>query len=376
MALETPLADVLSGVRVLDFTWVVGGPLATRMLAALGAEVIKIETETRAEYLNRGAQFRLLNEGKLSCALDLKTEAGRDAALRLAAECDIVVENFSPGTLARLGLSFPDLYERRPDVVLVSLSGLGQSGPYRDYVSYGSLLQSFSGWTRLICPEDELADDRLGMVPVWADYLAGCMVAIAAMAGLAQTKRTGRGLHLDVSVLESILALMPGPASQASGDRAVTGNRSSHMAVHDVFRCAGDDEWVAVVAAEGAEVIGLATLLGLPVDGPPATLEAALRKWCRGTAAHDCVAALRRVGVPAARSESLWSLLENRTLWDQGLFRTIDDEPSLAVPWRAFGGSDRGRIGPAPTLGQHTDAVLSLVEPTPGRHPHKGAGAR
>lgn len=356
----TPLSQLLDGVRVLDFTWVVGGPLATRMLASLGAEVVKVETATRPEYLDRGAQFRLLNEGKRSCALDLKTPGGRELALELAARSHVVVENFSPGTLARLGLSFNALCERRRDVVLVSLSGLGQSGPYRDYVSYGSLLQAFSGWTRLVCPEEELADDRLGMVPVWADYLAGCMTATAATAGLAHARRTGRGVHLDVTVLESILALMPGPIAAREADAAVLGNRATAPAVHDVFRCAGADEWMAVAAESDEELDALRRLLGVADTTDPAPVATALAAWCEGRPAAEAAAHLRRAGVPAARSESLWSLLEREDLWQSGLFRTVGGETSLGVPWRS-GADDRGRFGPAPELGGDTAEVLESV---------------
>jgi crotonobetainyl-CoA:carnitine CoA-transferase CaiB-like acyl-CoA transferase len=352
---------VLEGVRVLDFTWVVGGPLATRMLASMGADVIKIETATRPEYLNRGAQFRLLNEGKRSCALDLKTARGRELALDLAAECDIVIENFSPGTLDRLGLTFAELCARRPSTVLVSLSGLGQTGPYRDYVSYGSLLQAFSGWTRLVCPEEELADDRLGMVPVWADYLAGCMAATAALAGLAEARRTGRGLHLDVTVLESVLALMPGAIAEFRTVNEVVGNGSALVPVHDVFRCAGDDAWIAVVADQESELAALRRLLGLPRDEDPGRTGEALRAWCRSRDAEECIRGLQAAGVPAAASESLWSLLEQRDLWDQQLFRMIGDETSIAVPWREWPTGNRGRAGAAPRLGEHSEGVLDGI---------------
>ena len=269
--LGRPVTGVLDGLRVLDFTWVVGGPLCTKYLAMLGAEVVKVESATRPEHRKRDGQFELLNAGKLSCEVDLKSPDGADLARRLAAGSDIVVENYGVGVMRRLGLDFERLAAIQPRIVMLSLSGMGQEGPDRHLLAYGSLIQSYAGWTSLLCADEDLADDRMGMVPVWADHIAALMSTLAILGAVARREETGRGAYLDVSILESVLAMMPAQivAASAGEQPGPVGNRSGRFVPHGVFRCAGDDRWIAIAAYDDRQWEALRSLMGHPGFGPP-----------------------------------------------------------------------------------------------------------
>src|SRR5262249_38351774 len=136
----------LAGVRVTEFTWVIAGPLMTKYLALLGAEVIRVESEKRPEFRGRGGQFAVLNDNKKSCRLDLSQPRAQELARQLVRHSDVVVENFGTGVVDRLGLDYQALRAIKPEVVMLSCSGLGRTGPDRDKLAYGTLLQLMAGW--------------------------------------------------------------------------------------------------------------------------------------------------------------------------------------------------------------------------------------
>jgi crotonobetainyl-CoA:carnitine CoA-transferase CaiB-like acyl-CoA transferase len=205
----------LDGIRVLDLTWVLAGPYGTKVLADHGADVIKVESRHRPDPTRFAADFHLsrsdnldpngsgyfnnYNRGKKSITLNLRTAEGRDLALRLARHCDVVVENFAAGVLDRLGLSYERLHEVRDDIVVVSMSGMGHTGPWRDYVSYADAISALSGRTALTGEPDV---PPVGVVFGLADIIAGHHAALATLSALAVRDRTGRGQHVDLGVLE------------------------------------------------------------------------------------------------------------------------------------------------------------------------------
>jgi len=356
------VTGVLDGLRVLDFTWVVGGPLCTKYLAMLGAEVVKVESATRPEHRKRDGQFELLNAGKLSCEVDLKSPDGADLARRLAAGSDIVVENYGVGVMRRLGLDFERLAAIQPRLVMLSLSGMGQEGPDRHLLAYGSLIQSYAGWTSLLCADEDLADDRMGMVPVWADHIAALMSTLAILGAVARREETGRGAYLDVSILESVLAMMPAQivAASAGEQPGPVGNRSGRFVPHGVFRCAGDDRWIAIAAYDDRQWEALRSLMGHPDFGPPADrlaraaeVEAAVSAWAAPRDPWELERELRAAGVPAAVSRNLDDLLADPHLAARHFFRAGRDGPALGLPWVAP--SNPLTAPPAPRLGEHTD---------------------
>ena len=362
-----PVAGVLDGVRVLDFTWVVGGPLCTKYLAMLGAEVVKVESSTRPEHRKRDGQFELLNAGKYSCEVDLKSPTGQRHIRELVAGSDILVENFGVGVMARLGLSYQQVRAVRPDVIMLSLSGLGQEGPDSSLLAYGSLIQSYAGWTSLLCEPDDLADDRLGMVPVWADHLAALMSTVAILAAVRRRVETGAGEYIDVSILECVVSMMPGQISAASQGAPLPpmGNRSDRFAPHNVYPCAGVDRWIAIATYDDDQWEALRRLVGLPADGLAtaaarlarvAELDAAIAAWTREQDPWQVQRGLRAAGVPAAVSRNLDDLLADAHLSERGFFRAGVHGPGLGLPWLAASNSPVTR--PAPALGEHTTRYL------------------
>ena len=139
----------LAGVRVADFSWIIAGPTATRHLALMGAEVIKVGSARRPDPSTRGSAFHVYNQSKRYAAMNLSKPRGKELALELVAQCDVVVENYAAGVFERLGLGYDVLSKVRPDLVMIASSGTGHSGPDRDYVAYGSLLQHYTGWNSI-----------------------------------------------------------------------------------------------------------------------------------------------------------------------------------------------------------------------------------
>ncbi len=361
------MTGVLDGIRVLDFTWVVGGPLCTKYLAMLGAEVVKVESSTRPEHRKRDGQFELLNAGKHSCEVDLKSPAGQRQVRHLLASSDIVVENFGVGVMARLGLSYEQARLVRPDVIMLSLSGLGQDGPDSSLLAYGSLIQSYAGWTSLLCEPDDLADDRLGMVPVWADHLAALMSTVAILAAVRRRAQTGAGEYIDVSILECVVAMMPGQVSAASRGIPVRpmGNRSDRFAPHNVYPCAGTDRWIAIAAYEDSQWEALRRLANLPRTGfctaperlsRVSELDAAIGAWTRDQDPWRLQQRLQEAGVAAAVSRNLDDLLTDAHLSQRTFFRDGPHGPGLGLPWLAESNPPVTR--PAPRLGEHTTRYL------------------
>ena len=300
---------LLQGVRVLDFGWVWAGAVPGQMLAFLGAEVIKVETRKRLDYMRQGRaivkdapdteqqpMFHNINRGKLSLSIDFTTDAGRDLLLDLAAHCDVSIENFAPGVLDRYGLGYEALRERRPDLVMLSMSGGGQQGPLRELRSYASTIAAFSGLDSLCGYPGE---EPLGVQQSYPDPNASLHGAVAVLAALIRRKRSGRGDHIDLSQLAAglqtsaeamawldLFGEAPGPLGNLP---------PNDEPLHDCFRCAGEDEWIAVAAEDEAQLAAVAALTGAP-SGDPTAVRDALERWCAAArpARRDGRAAGRR----------------------------------------------------------------------------------
>ncbi len=175
--------NALEGVRVADFSWVVAGPFCTKLIGLMGAEVIKIESAARPQYKTRGSWFSVLNNSKKSCTINLASDQGKALARRLIAVSDVVVENFSTGVMDRLGLGYEALRSIKPDIIYISSSGIGRTGPGKNYLAYGTLLQGLSGWTSLFS-EPNPRMEGMGIVPSWTDPLTGLWEALLIQAAL------------------------------------------------------------------------------------------------------------------------------------------------------------------------------------------------
>lgn len=312
----------LSGVRVLDFSWVIAGPTATRYLAAMGAEVIKIEAPGRGDP-GRGSELHsVLGQAKKAIVLDLKRPDAIAIAKALAAGADVLVENFATGVMDRLGLGVEVLRAINPRLIYLSASGLGRGGPEAHAVAYGTLLQCYAGFAGLNRHPD--VPPRVGMA--WLDPMCGLMLAFITAASLWRRRR-GAVAQVDFSMMEAMLWTMAEPLLVEQ-----LRSRPDLPRLGAVFRCGGADEWLAVEPARHA------------LAGEADAIEAAATLTQGGTAA-----------APLARSTDLVGSghLRSRGFWDRhgaGLL------PGL--PWRASFGR---ATGPAPELGADSDAVLAGV---------------
>ena len=372
----------LSGVRVVDLSWIIAGPTAARFLAAMGAEVIKVGSARRPDPSSRGAAFQVYSQSKRYSALNIAQPAGLALAKELIATADVVIENFAAGVIERLGLGYPILRELRPDVIMVSSSGTGHSGPDRDYVAYGSLLQFYTGWNSV--------SGYAGGEPIkgglWADPWVGMELAMVTMAALAHRAATGEGQYVDFSMAEALTASIA-PALldyQMSGKlREPMGNLDLAHSPHYLYRCAGDDEWVAIAVTSADEwralcrVMGRSDLADVPAYARAGgrrrdrqAIDAAIGAWTAGRSAEDAARTLRDAGVAAAASRNSLQVYEDESLRQGGYFTPVttgDGETRLlpGIGWR-FADGPLARLTAAPALGQHNDYVyrelLGLAE--------------
>ena len=356
----------LAGIRVVDFSWVVAGPMATKMLGALGAEIIKIESSQRPEFSFRGGWFAGVNNNKRSCTVDITTREGQTLIRELVACSDVVVENFSSRVLRKNGLAYEDLKAVRPDIVYVSASGLGREGPERDLLAYGSLLQCYSGRVGLIGRANPQLE-AMGVMPAWTDPVTSLWESFAILAALRHRAATGQGAFIDLSMLEATVALLPDALLHAGLGRPVPRDGSAEDlsgAPSGLFRCAGEDEWLAISVTDAASWAGLCVALGradwagrtdlAKPEGrlaEAAMLRAAIAEWCRTRDARTAEAALHAEGVPAARSRGIFDLVRDPHLAARGVYRQLANGAwSIALPWMDADGW-RGALAPVPELG-------------------------
>jgi benzylsuccinate CoA-transferase BbsF subunit len=247
---------ILHNIRVLDFTWALAGPYVTRLLADFGAEVIKVQPLLSTETDDTFSQgyYNTWNRNKLGVTLNLNKLEGIELAKKLVNICDIVAENFAPRVMANWGLDYDNLKKLKPDIIMVSLSLMGQTGPWKDYTGYGSTVHAFSGMTHLT--------SFPGQTPVgpgfsYADHVAGLYASLAVLGALEQRRRTGEGQYIDISETEAMESLL-------GGDMEPAGNLSKEAAPHNVYRCKGKDCWCAIAVFTDAEWQGLKKAMGNP----------------------------------------------------------------------------------------------------------------
>ena len=356
----------LSGVRVLDFSWVIAGPTATRYLAAMGAEVIKIEAPGRGDPGRASELHTVLGQAKRSVVLDLKKKEAVAVARALAAKSDVLVENFATGVMERLGLSAETLRTLNPELIYVSASGLGRTGPEARAVAYGTLLQCYAGFAALnrhpgVAP-------RIGFA--WLDPMCGLMLAFIVAAGFWHRRQTGGVARVDFSMIEAILWTMAEPllAAQLGDPPQPQGNRSNQYIPHGVYRCAGEDEWMAIAATSDEEwrrLCAIVTALSPMADlgfreraGQRSAIDEALAAWLRSRSAKAAAAEFLHAGIPAAALATSRDLVDSDHLRERGFWDAHGTGVLPGLPWHASFGQTSGA---APELGADTDAVLREV---------------
>jgi benzylsuccinate CoA-transferase BbsF subunit len=415
MMLDT--ADPLlpfAGLRIADFSWVVAAPLATQYFAVHGADVIRIESRARPDVLrnappfpaeekgpNGTAYFAAYNQGKRGITLNLRDPRGTALARRLVATCDVVSENFTPGTMAKLGLGYEDLRAVRPDIIMLSMALAGQTGPDRNNKGFGTVIQGSAGITHLTGWPDR---PPTGTGVAYTDFFAAHVAAFAVLAALDHRRRTGEGQYIDLSQQEASLEGLDAALIAASvngEDARRAGNRHPAAAPHGVFPCrdtgiptpdeeeAGpdtepvhahipaseqSDAWVAIAVMNDDHWRGLVRALGAPewtadprfrtLLGRKAQedeLERLVASWTRRRTARDAEAALAREGVPAAVVANARDLHEDAQLLHRRHFvparhPVVGDFPLDALAYRL----DGARPEPprhAPLLGGDNAAV-------------------
>ncbi len=361
------LDGILSGIRVVDLTWVLAGPFATRILADCGAEVIKVQSMKTAKgtEANLNGYFNTWNRNKRSITLDMSRPEARDLMLRLATISDVMVENFSPRVMANWGLTYEELKKANETLIMVSMSAMGQTGPWKDRVAFAPALHALSGLTYLSSYGDE---QPVGLGYAYGDHVIGLYGALAVLAALEDRFRTGRGHHVDLSGYEALCTLM-GPAimgeSLGGTPARPQGNRSDRFDAcpSGCYPCRGTDRWCVISVSTDEEWGALCRVLDrvdLRDDERFRTLAARcsheeqlddlLRGWTAEQTAEEVVAFLQEAGVPAGivqtaedlahdphlRARRYFVPLEHpvlgRTLADRSPIRFEEDEP---LDWKA-----------------------------------------
>ncbi len=372
-----PSTNPLSGIRVVDLTWVVAGPLATRVLADHGADVIKVEhPDTNGDRERRGGHFGNLNRGKRSIRLDLSTDSGLAVLRRLIEHTDVLIDNFSPRVLPNWGLDDETLHAINPALTVVHLSGFGRSGPLGSWVSYGPTLQAQLGFTaRMRHPAGRPA----GWSYSYSDMASGYTTALAVVAALA----VGRASSTDLSQLEILASTLAREIDRASGEKAPgTGNDSqdAEVAPHGVYRCNDDggERWCAIAVETDAQWSAFADCVDRDWIADQRFIGAASRHahrreldrlvadWAGSQPAESVVETLQAAGVPCGIAANAVDLIErDEHLRDRGAWQCVPTPEGATVEVDAspirLSRTAAAISSPGPLPGEHSDEILAGV---------------
>jgi crotonobetainyl-CoA:carnitine CoA-transferase CaiB-like acyl-CoA transferase len=381
------MTQALAGIRVLDLSNVLAGPFCAYQLALLGAEVIKIEVPGHGDLARKlgadptlneklmGASFLAQNSGKKSVTVNFKSDGGRDVLQRLVRTAHVLVENFRPGVMNRLGVGYEQLRQHNPSLVYCAISGFGQDGPMKDAPAYDQIIQGLSG-AMSITGDERCAPLRVGY-PV-ADTLGGITAAFAITGALMRRMRTGEGSFIDVSMLDSALASMGWVISNyliAGQEPVPMGNDNFTAAPSGAFKTGSGLLNIAANKQEQyealAKVIGRDDLITDPRFAGRedrkrhrAALTQEVEAALRSKSAADWETILVGVGIPAGRVVSVPEALENPQVKHRELLQAFDRVPGVDRPisvTRAgfkISGANPAAASPPPRLGEHTDEVL------------------
>jgi CoA:oxalate CoA-transferase len=378
----------LTGIRVLDLSNVIAGPLASYQLALMGAEVIKIEVPGSGDLARKmgadlaagkqgmGTSYLAFNANKKSVALNLKSQAGKDVFRRLAANADVVLENFRPGAMERLGLSAESLLKRNPRLIYCAVSGFGQTGPLAERASYDQIIQGYAGLMS-VTGDADTAPMKAGLVV--CDTTAAITAAFAIAASLVRRAATGEGEIIDVSMLDCALASMSSWVISnylnAGYQPGPIGNHSQTSAPSGTFQT--KDGPLNIVNNEQKQFAATCDALGLPAlkDDPrfrerddrmrnQPVLRAILEAHLATDTAAAWEAKLIAAGVPAGPVFTVKQIAEHKQMQERGQLQTVhvpalDRDVQLVGAGFRLGGQAVPLTAPPPALGEHTRAVLS-----------------
>lgn len=371
----------LQGLKIVDLTRVYSGPYCTMLLADLGAEVVKVEAvgrgdDTRAFFPIKNGQsgyFTYLNRNKKSITLDLKSEAGKGVALELIRWADVLVENFSAGTMERLGLGYEAAKKANPGIVYASISGFGQSGPYSKKAAYDAVAQAMGGMTFLTGYPDA---EPVKVGPAISDAATGVHTAVAVLAALRHKDRTGEGQYIDVAMMDTVFSMLENSVpilTMMGQDPQRIGNANPGSAPYNMYHT--KDGNVVIATANDSLFTRLIGVMGQPelIQDPrfgtnpdrkhnEKAIDAIVEAWtCRHTTA-EVEAMLDAVGVPVASAKSVGQLVGDPQLLHRGM--VIEQEVPGVGPVKFPGDPLKLQATPpdtsrrAPLLGEHTEEVL------------------
>lgn len=381
--------SILEGLRVTDFCWLGAGAYTTKLLADFGADVIKIETIERLDSLrmaapykdgkagiNRSGYFADRNTSKRSMALDMKQPEALAIATKLIKSSDIVANNFTPGVMEKFGLSYEEVRRIKPDIIYLSMSMNGSSGPERDFLGYGASMVALTGLQDLT---GQPGRDGTGPGTNYPDHVPNpCHAAFALLAAIRHRRRTGEGQRIDLAQIEPMIALM-GPTildRTVNGRKtARVGNEHSYAAPHGVYPCAGEDRWIAIAVLTDEAWHALCAVLGNPDWSRDTAWATSASRWeqrhalderlaaeTRHWTAEALMGALQARGVAAGVVQNARDVMvaDPQLAWRRHWVKMTHPEMGETVynapPFR-FSSTRVELRGPAPLLGQHTREI-------------------
>ena len=382
--------QALEGLKVLDFCWIAAGPMTTKYLSEYGATVVRVESTKRPGSLrlaapfkdgvsgiNRSGYFANYNANKYGITIDMGHPRARDLILQLVSWADLVTDSFTPGMMERWGLGYTDLKEVNPRIVMFSTSMLGRGGTIDTQPGFGAVLSSLAGFTNITGWPDRGPVNPYG---AYTDFIAPKFAIAAILSALDYQRRTGRGLHLDMSQLESALHFTaPMLLDYAVNDREpeLMGNRHPSAAPHGVFPCQGDDRWIAIACFNDEEWQSLCRAMDPPSADQLAQerfatqtgrkaneddLDRIIAQWTSNWESAELMTTLQSFGVAAGKVNDCRDLYEDPQLKHRGHFQYLEHPEmgryaSDTSEWRLSqtpGNLHRA----APMIGQDTEYVL------------------
>ena len=378
--------SALKGVRVADFGWVLAEPYGSMLLAHMGAEVIKIESHRRIDEqrthtgagvskdYEASSNFFEINLNKLSVSIDLKTAKGKELAKRLVSVSDVAMENMRPGVMKRLGLGYEELVKVKQDLIMLSLSGYGGTGPYAHYAAYAPCFSCFSGQANLT----GYADGVPNTLTSDCDARAGTAAAFAVLMALNIRQRTGQGQFIDLSSSEALNMLIGDQMMDYSMNGRSpmrTGNHDAIMAPHNCYRCKGHDAWISIAVANDQEWEALCRVMGSPEWTKEEAFSSAysrwqnqdrldrlMEEWTINYRYQELMELLQETGVAAMPSFKAKDLFTNphliaREAITEVTHPVLGTRKTIAPPWKLS--ETPARISrPAPLLGEHNEYVF------------------
>lgn len=369
----------LNGLKVVELARILAGPWAGQTLADLGADVIKVESPAGDDTRNWGppfidregdrsaAYFHACNRGKRSIAVDFRTPEGQEQVRALVAEADILIENFKLGGLAKYGLDYDSLSELNPGLIYCSITGFGQDGPYAHRAGYDFIIQGMSGLMSITgAPEGQ--PQKAGVAVT--DIFTGLYSVSAILAALHQRSRTGKGQHIDMSLLDSAVAITANMGMNYLSTGTAPGrmgNAHQNLTPYQVFDCA--DGWIIIATGNDAQYQRLCGILGVPELGQHedfatnpkrvvnrAALEALLTERTRGFPKDALLKACEAEGVPAGPINDMAEVFADPQVQARGAQLDLEGVPSVAPPFR-FSDAELSLERPSPGLDEHGDEV-------------------